>query len=492
MRQTFLVMVALFASAAPRAWADAGWFESGDYALRTDLLLLNDAGVIRVPVNTWPIARATVAHAIDGAKEHFAMNAAVADALGRVRARLAATRDRGARGEAWVSAGQAALIRDFDALAREDAELGGRVSWDGQRASISLRASVVADPLDGQSARADGTHATLALGNWLLSVNTLDRWWGPAHESSLILSNNARPMPTLMVERAHARPFESRWLSWLGPWRFNFGISQMEDDRADIDAPLFMAWRVVVMPFKDIELGFSRTAQFCGRQLACDLDSFFNMLAGNDNLGIDATPENEPGNQMAGFDIRWNSPIGNLPYVVYGQYIGEDESSYLPAKYLSQLGVEWWRAFTSGDILQGFVEYANTTCSALSSSGPYYDCAYNQGLFDVEGYRYRDRVVGHTYDSDSESFSVGTVYIDGEANTWSATLRAARLNHDGTDVRNTVAAAPTDYGAIEIGWRGRWLGGTFGIDLGAETLRPEGGEHDVEPFGFVSWRHEFR
>ena len=78
-------------------------------------------------------------------------------------------------------------------------------------------------------------------------------------------------MPTVMVERAEARAFEIRWLNWLGPWRFSFGVSQMENERQDIDSPLFMAWRIVVMPFKEIELGFSRTAQFCGDRLACDL-----------------------------------------------------------------------------------------------------------------------------------------------------------------------------------------------------------------------------
>ena len=35
----------------------AGWFESGDVMLRNDLLLLNDAGVIRLPVGQWPMPR---------------------------------------------------------------------------------------------------------------------------------------------------------------------------------------------------------------------------------------------------------------------------------------------------------------------------------------------------------------------------------------------------------------------------------------------------
>ena len=113
------------------------------------------------------------------------------------------------------------------------------------------------------------------------------------------------------------------------------------------------------MPFKDIELGFSRTAQFCGEQLECNLSVFGNMLAGNDNVGIDATAENEPGNQMAGFDMRWNSPIGNWPYAIYSQYIGEDESSYLPAKYLAQFGVEVWKPLADGGLVQGFAEYSH-------------------------------------------------------------------------------------------------------------------------------------
>src|SRR5262249_15217506 len=160
-------------------------------------------------------------------------------------------------------------------------------------------------------------------------------------------------------------------------------------------------------PFKRMELGFSRTAQFCGEQLVCDTDSFFNMLAGNDNVGIDATPENEPGNQMAGFDLRWASPIGNLPYAIYSQMIGEDESSYLPAQDIAQHGVEIWRPFADGAVLQGFVEYATTTCSASTSRGPYYNCAYNQGRFNGAGYRYRGRVIGYTTDRDAENYALG-------------------------------------------------------------------------------------
>jgi hypothetical protein len=490
-----LAAIAGLALAGQPARADAGWFESGDTLLRMDLQLLNDAQVIRVPINQWPLPREAVRYALANAKSHFATNAAVAAALDRVRARLSEGQTRGARPlgfEVQAVAGEAGLFRDFDTLGREDAELNARADYATDRMAFTFKIAGVADPADDESVRLDGSNASVQFGNWLLSANTLDRWWGPAHESSLILSSNARPMPTIVVERASARAFETPWLSWLGPWRFSFGISRMESEREDIDAPLFMAWRVVVMPFRDIEIGFSRTAQFCGEQLECDLDTFFDMLIGNDNIGFDATPESEPGNQMAGFDLRWNSPIGTWPYAIYSQYIGEDESSYVPAKYLAQLGLEAWKPMPDGGLLQGFIEYASTTCSANTGRGPYYNCAYNQGRFNVEGYRYFGRSVGHTSDNDAENYALGVTYATPGGELWSATARTSRLNRDGLDARNTVSANTSDYTALELGWKGTLYGQHVAVDLGVEALEPWGGDRDVSPFGFVSWRYEFQ
>jgi hypothetical protein len=472
--------------------ADGGWLESGDSQLRIDLQLLNDAEIIRYPLNQWPVPRAGLQYALASAKEHFATNTAVMAALERVRAR-AATPSRGRLAiDTGITGGQPGLWRDFDTLAREDGELGAGLAWDSGRFSVDLDVTAVTDPADGDEIRADGSHATVQWGNWLFSANTLERWWGPGHESSLILSNNARPMPTVMAERAEARAFESKWLSWLGPWRMNLGVSQMEDHRQDIDSPLFMAWRIMIMPTRKLEIGFSRTAQFCGEGLECNLDVFGNLLAGNDNIGIDATAENEPGNQMAGFDIRWNSPIGNLPYAIYSQYIGEDESHYLPVKYLKQIGLEVWKPFADGGLAQAFVEYASTTCSANTSRGPYYDCAYNQALFDVEGYRYKGRVIGYTSDRDAENWAVGVSFTANNGDLWLATARTSRLNRDDfNDVRNTVASLPTTYNALELGWKGRVFGEPISVELGVEALEPAIGERDVEPYGFIGWRHAF-
>jgi hypothetical protein len=486
-----LLAAALFIAIAQPNYADAGWFESGDTRLRLDLQLLADAEIIRLPVNQWPMPRAAVRYAMASARDQFATNAAVQHALERVRQRLDAARP-GWSPHVAARAGSAGLWRDFDTLGREDGEIEGGLRFDSERISVTAVITGAGDPADDRALRADGSQATLALGNWLFSAHMLDRWWGPGQQGSLILSNNARPMPTVVVERAEPRPFESRWLNWLGPWRFSLGFSRMESERADIDEPLFMAWRVVVMPFKKIELGFSRTAQFCGKGQRCDLNTFGNLLAGNDNVGIDARPGEEPGNQMAGFDIRWSSPLGELPYAIYAQAIGEDESSYLPAKYIMQYGLETWKPLADGGIVQLFAEYATTTCSASTSRGPYYNCAYNQGKFNQEGYRYHGRVIGYSSDRDAENYSLGGTVTTDKGVVWTAAFRRSRFNRDDfDDVRNPVSSVPADYHALELGWKGSLGGQPVSVDLGYERKDPVIGATDAGVFGFVGWRHEF-
>jgi hypothetical protein len=475
---------------AHQAMADAGYFTVDDTVLRNDLLLLNDAGVIRLPVGQWPLPRGVVRDALTDAKDFLITNAAVDAALARVRVRLEVP--QGVSIAAFASAGERGTWREFDTPARDRGDAGVSLRGDNARFSVELDARVAFDASDSQELRLDGSHATVRAGNWLLSAHALDRWWGPGRQGNFILSNNARPMPTLMLERATARPFDNRWLRWVGPWRLSLGFGRMEGEREDVDAPLFMSWRISIMPLKDVELGFSRTAQFCGEGQKCDLDVLGNLLAGNDNVGIDATPEDEPGNQMAGFDLRWASPLGDLPYAIYSQAIGEDESGYLPAKYLMQYGLEAWKPLSEGALLLGYLEYASTTCSANSSHGPYYNCAYNTGRFDAEGYRYRGRVIGYPSDRDAENYAVGGSYTTGSGELWSVVVRRSRFNRDDVgDATNSVSSVPADYHAVEAGWQGSMHGASLAIDLGIERIDPVTGRRRVRPYGYIGWRYNF-
>jgi len=193
-----------------------------------------------------------------------------------------------------------------------------------ERGSLQVGFSLAAEQTASraESLRWDGSYMGVTTGNWFWSINKIPRWWGPGWGGSLIFSNNVEPIPAISVERISSRAFQHPWLHWLGAWQLSTGLARLESNRVIPNALLFFA-RLVIKPLADFELGLSRTAQWGGAGRPRSAATFFRMLAGLDNVGDDGTTSaNEPGNQLAGFDIRWRIPYINSAF--YAQLIGED------------------------------------------------------------------------------------------------------------------------------------------------------------------------
>ncbi len=192
--------------------------------------------------------------------------------------------------------------------------------------------------------RLDGSYVAGKFGNWIVTLGAQDRWWGSGWEGSLILSNNARPVPAIALDRAVSEPFETKWLSWIGPWRLTTFMGRMEGDREDYDHPLLYGMRISARPLDGLEISVERTAQWCGEGRSCTWDDFWNLFLGNDNAGENVAAEDEPGNQLASWDIRWASPIGDWNYAIYDQHTGETIDNKIPRPYRSMdlFGIETW------------------------------------------------------------------------------------------------------------------------------------------------------
>ena len=127
-------------------------------------------------------------------------------------------------------------------------------------------------------------------------------------------------------------------LRWLGPWRFITFMGQLEGDRDYRQrAAVRHAHRAAAAAVAADRGQPHRAVVRRGRP--CTWDDFWDLLIGNDN---DQALEDQPGNQLAGFDVRWTWPGGAVPAAFYAQAIGEDEAGYLPSKYLGLFGVETW------------------------------------------------------------------------------------------------------------------------------------------------------
>jgi hypothetical protein len=489
-----IVLAGLLLAYGSAAMAQGFFLPAGDKRLREDLTLLVDEGVINLPLNEWPLARKDVEVALREASDASMMHdLALQLALARVRASVTLPQDASAwrLREISVTAGQSALLRHEGTLGRENGELTASGGATTDRYNITLTATGALDPDDGKEIRLDGSDVSVQWGNWIFSANQMDRWWGPGHDGSLILSNNARPMPAVSLDRVRSLPVDLPVLRLLGPWRFSGFLGVMENERPDVDRPVFMGMRLSFKPAPIFEFGMSRTAQFCGKGRQCNLTTLGRVLIGQDNRGrrgLPDDPDAEPGNQMAGFDVRVVSPFKPLPIAIYGQQIGEDNSSTgIPERYLALYGGETWYMLPTGSILRAHLEYANTKAKWYQSDDEF-DVAYVQGIF-TEGYRYYGRNIGHTTDGDSETTSLALSLTTGEGNRWSVSARRGRLNRCCFPRSNSrISFGPSRYKSGQVSWEGAIRGFDVGVEVGYEDQTPASAGNGNGTFGFLQVR----
>lgn len=213
--------------------------------MRDDIALLMDEGIIRLPVTTWPLPVADVRDAVERV-DGYSIGS---DAL-RCAARCCdGARVGGApRREGLAHPGNLCHGRKRRLVARiwrardkgKIRSVGGAANG---RRDLAIAAERQFDPIGGHRIRFDGSHLTVRWGNRLFSANTMDRWYGPAEEGSLILSNNARPMPQISLDRMRSTRSSIPVLRWLGPWRSTAYFAVGESHRPDLSNPRFMGQR---------------------------------------------------------------------------------------------------------------------------------------------------------------------------------------------------------------------------------------------------------
>lgn len=471
------------------------WIEVGRSDIRSDILVLADAGVITGPVSTWPLAWADVAgdlQAFSGELREF--ERAALDRLRREASRQMRS-DEIILHARLAGAEKPVQIRSFENTPREDGEAQLGFSWIGERFTARLQGTVVANAQDDKDVRIDGSYIGMALGNWSLAVSAQDRWWGPGWQSSLIYSNNARPVPSIVLDRSSTDPFETKWLAWLGQWDLTVQVGQLEDERFISNALLFGA-RFNFRPLQNLEIGISRTAQLCGDGRDCDLGTWKDMLIGNDNRGDNVDPADEPGNQLAGYDVRWSYAAFGQPFALYSQFIGEDEGNRLPNKFIGQFGAETWGMWDKLGTYRMIFEWSDTICNfplvfGSDGSGTDEDCAYNHPVYQ-SGYRSYGRSLGAAFDNDASVFTFQTLLTDHRDNLWRLRLGYGNLNRVGEpDPANTVAQVKTRYREVEFGHRRMTRFGDFNLGVGYEARKNTvTGASDDDARIFLEWIYE--
>ena len=487
MRHWLLVLCCFGAS----VWAGP-YIPPGDLALRHDIQRLADHGVIKGTVTTWPLAWGPILSDIEQA-DITKLPADLVDAIVRLKQRASwATRTDELTFNAEVSlSDNATRVRSFQDTPRGRAEVSAGASWIGEWLNVDLNVQYVDSAQDDDDFRLDNSMVGVAIGNWSIAASTTERWWGPGWDGSLILSNNARPIPSITIDRIFTDSFETRWLSWLGPWDFSVMFGQLEKEREIPNAQIF-GMRFNFRPLPSLEIGLSRTAQWCGDDRPCDIDTFVDLFLGRDNTGDSGIAgDNEPGNQLAGIDFRWTPEVFGKPFGFYGQFIGEDEAGGFPSRYLGQFGLEWSGYLMDRWSTRAYVEFSGTSCQFHESS-KLYNCAYNHGIYET-GYRYRGRAIGHGADNDAELLSAGVVLVDADETQWRVLLRTGELNIGGApDAANSLTPTPQDIVSIDVAHRRAYWFGVLDVGVGYESIDDAAsGSSSSDSRVYVQWRSSF-
>ncbi len=439
------------------------WLNPGDMRLRHNLQVLSDAGYLKAPLTTWPLASEDINAQLRQAIPREILKPAVKAALNYVNSIIKKNTNYSSISVGGQLHSKSLLIRDFSNDGREkyltwadgawgntnfDARLkvtaarqariqrylfsdhnrdeGSSTSEDEFAQIIDTKSNVI-HPNDSP-VRLDESYLSGELGNWKITAGTQSRWWGPAWDGSFILSNNARPIPTISLQNIHSKAFESKLVNWIGPNNFHMFVGLLEKDR-EISQPKMFGFRYNFKPkvFKDFEVGLSRTLIWGGKGTNESLSGLTTSLFG---INKNKFGDRLLGDTLAQIDMRWKLPLkkSNESYALYGQYLVEDTgNSIFGGNETLQLGaaVSGYSKALQGS-WRGYAEWVDTS-SGIFAGEDRNNTTYNHDVY-LDGYRHLGTSMGYSIDSDSTMISFGGILAKDNGDFWRVWSRFSELD----------------------------------------------------------------
>ncbi|MCJ8160040.1 capsule assembly Wzi family protein [Acinetobacter zhairhuonensis] len=412
--------------------------------LRSDLNWLNQQGVIQISTSTWPMSGDEIQRALSQARVSQPAQQKVLDSVlaslkadnHMAKVSLYAATDAKQFPQAFAESNKAQYVGALELNA-------GGANWDAK-----LRINAEKDPLidSGHDVNVEGSYLAGKLWNQWLIAGQMPTYWGPGHDGSLIRGDASRPVYGLTMQRADQSAFETKWLSWIGPWQYQAFAGQLDDYDAIPDAKL-IGLRLTAQPLPYLELGASRMIQIGGEGQPDSLKAYWNAFIGKDNECNESgcIGEGNASNQLAGFDARLNlNQWLNTPLSLYGQYIGEDEAGGLPSKKMYLAGVDYSSNFKNMPF-QLYTEWADTR-----TNGDVKGITYNHHQY-TDGYYQHGFPLGHAMGGDGEMYSVGGNIRFDRMNRVSGRVLFAKVNQSNLDI-NQAFPEKDEVKALDLTW----------------------------------------
>lgn len=411
-----------------------------DQNLRTDLNWLNQQGVIQISTSTWPLSGDEIERALSQANISSPTQEKV---INSVRAALKADNHPVKIG-LFAETDQKDIPQAFGDKQKSQYQGSFEFNAGGENWDAKIRVNAEKDPrIDtGHDVNVEGSYLAGKLWNQWIVAGQIPTWWGPGHDGSLIRGDASRPVYGVTMQRAEQNAFETKWLSWIGPWQYQVFAGQLDDYKAVPDAKL-IGMRLTARPFPALELGASRVIQWGGEGRPESLSSLWDAWTGTKDNG--GTGEADPSNQLGGFDARLNlQPLFNIPVSLYGQMVGEDESGNLPSKYLYLGGIDYSSNYKNMPY-QLYAEWADTRTNGDVKGISYHHSIYKDGYYQ-HGYP-----LGHAMGGDGQMVSIGGDIRVDIMNRLSGRILFAKVNQSNLDI-NQAFPEKDEIKALDLTW----------------------------------------
>lgn len=420
----------------------APWIDANSPFLRADIQLLADKGIIKAPINRWPIMWSDIAKGIK--KIEFT---SLPEPYRTSALRLSFYYKQAQKSSTQVTllaATDTPSFKKFGDKQQEQGEIHISREFIGKNWAANIQTQHISDPYDNKSFRLDGSYIAYKLGNWNITAGAISRWEGPGWDTALLQSNNARPIPGISLNRINSNAFKTPWLSWIGTWSFSAFLGQLEDSGRSIPNTLLWQNRLSVKPFEQFEIGFSRSTMWGGDSRDNSLSAFWDMLmpSESDNKEDNATNKRDT-NDLGSIDLRYNTDNFGVYYQVGFEDYGI--STAAPSKRSHLVGLDT-EIFTDNGVFNLFIEAIDTHHDECA-------CIYKHDIYNT-GYTYRKRIIGSTYGTNSQSLTLGMLAQLNNGDEWRLYTTYLQQNKDKEGTFNQEL----DYGFNDDG---KYVGGNY-------------------------------
>jgi hypothetical protein len=171
-------------------------------------------------------------------------------------------------------------------------------------------------------------YAGINLNGWQFSVGNQTLSWGPGLGGSLLLSNNAAPIPMLRIspQKSAEIPGVSKI---LGPLHFEQFFARL-DGHPGLSQPWIFGQSISMKPFRSLEFAYSRTTVIGGSGHALTSRKLLESMFGI----VDSTENSVPGDSRTALDWTWHVPGMRHVVTFYGEL--EDDDDLIPLQNLSK------------------------------------------------------------------------------------------------------------------------------------------------------------